>query len=140
MEFTASCTFTISSWRLNANPSGSILRCVVHGGNKTPKITMDARIRLPRNFHRSLTTCFCFLNSTSATQQWITALQLAQMFAGTILSVLAFVTQIREGDRCWSKPRSNIASLLMYGSYFFLFLQFFFTKYAVRAKTPKKMD
>ena len=70
--------------------------------------------------------------------QWITAMQLAQMFAGTILSVLAFVTMVREGDNCWSKPRNNMASLLMYGSYFFLFLQFFFTKYAVRAKPSDK--
>ncbi|CAB9497465.1 of very long chain fatty acids protein 6 [Seminavis robusta] len=75
--------------------------------------------------------------------QWITALQITQMFAGTILSVLAFVTMIRDGDNCWSKPKSNMASLLMYGSYFFLFCQFFFAKYgfAVRAKkeeTPQK--
>ena len=60
------------------------------------------------------------------------------MFAGTTLSVLAFVTMIRDGDACWSKPKSNTASLLMYGSYFFLFLQFFFTKYAVRAKPSEK--
>jgi GNS1/SUR4 family len=66
------------------------------------------------------------------------------MFAGTILSVLSFVTMIKEGDACWSKPKSNIAALLMYGSYFILFLQFFFAKYAVRAKPPsdkiKKSD
>lgn len=69
--------------------------------------------------------------------QWITGLQLMQMFFGTGLSVLSFVTQLREGDACWSKPTSNTAALIMYGSYFFLFLQFFFQKYALR---PAKKD
>jgi len=62
------------------------------------------------------------------------------MFAGTFLSVLAFVTQIRQGDACWSKPSSNVASLLMYGSYFFLFLQFFFAKYGFAVRATKKED
>jgi GNS1/SUR4 family len=59
------------------------------------------------------------------------------MFAGTILSVLAFVTMIREGDKCWSKPKSNVASLLMYGSYFFLFCKFFFAKYGLSFRAKK---
>ena len=64
------------------------------------------------------------------------------MFAGTFLSVLAFVTQIQQKEACWSKPKSNLASLLMYGSYFVLFMQFFLAKYGftVRATTTTKDD
>ena len=72
-----------------------------------------------------------------STAKWITGLQIAQMFAGTFLSVLAFVTQIQQKEACWSKPRSNVASLLMYGSYFILFLQFFLAKYGVSVRASK---
>jgi len=70
--------------------------------------------------------------------QWITGLQIAQMFAGTFLSVLAFATQIQQKDACWSKPSSNVASLLMYGSYFILFLQFFLSKYGFTVRATKE--
>ena len=70
--------------------------------------------------------------------QVITALQLAQMFAGVVITTMAIVTQIREGDNCWSKPRSNIASLVMYASYFVLFLQFFLKKYGFALRARKE--
>jgi len=60
------------------------------------------------------------------------------MFAGTFLSVLAFATQIQQKDACWSKHSSNVASLLMYGSYFILFLQFFLSKYGFTVRATKE--
>lgn len=66
-----------------------------------------------------------------ASQQFITVLQILQMVAGIAITVHNAVL-------CNSEPLITYFGLAMYASYFILFVQFFFGKYAAPKKTAKK--
>jgi hypothetical protein len=77
---------------------------------------------------------------------WITVAQISQMVVGVAVTVagwyLMLVAPPAEG--CWLSRENNLAALVMYGSYLFLFLQFFVGRYfgkrskKVTNKTIKK--
>mmetsp|Transcript_62371 Transcript_62371/g.184556 ORF Transcript_62371/g.184556 Transcript_62371/m.184556 type:complete len:250 (-) Transcript_62371:227-976(-) len=71
----------------------------------------------------------------------ITMFQISQMIVGVAVTVLAFYFYSTE-ETCEIEKENNVAAFLMYGSYLFLFLQFFFRRYySVKATTssaPKK--
>ena len=63
---------------------------------------------------------------------YITIAQISQMIGGVIVTVLSFYFYNKhEGDRsrCFIQKQNNLAAFVMYGSYLFLFCQFFFMKY-----------
>lgn len=67
----------------------------------------------------------------------ITAMQISQMVVGvatTIVSYYYFVTD----EECALDRGNNIAAFLMYGSYLFLFCQFFFSRYFSLKSSPVK--
>jgi len=64
--------------------------------------------------------------------KWITIAQITQMVVGSIVSVVSFNAIGKPG--CWAKFENNASILIMYVSYFFLFTQFFFKRYVVKAK------
>ena len=64
--------------------------------------------------------------------KWITVAQITQMVIGSIVSIVSFNAIGKTG--CWAKFENNASILIMYVSYFFLFMQFFFRRYVVKAK------
>mmetsp|Transcript_22854 Transcript_22854/g.34105 ORF Transcript_22854/g.34105 Transcript_22854/m.34105 type:complete len:292 (-) Transcript_22854:265-1140(-) len=70
---------------------------------------------------------------------FITTAQISQMVVGVAVTILAFHYYNTETE-CQIQKENNIAAFLMYGSYLFLFMQFFIGRYfQVKAKTtPKK--
>ena len=67
--------------------------------------------------------------------QWITVLQIAQMVIGvTVTAIGCYLLYVEKPEGCWLSEHNNAAALIMYGSYLFLFVQFFLTRYAVRSK------
>jgi len=59
--------------------------------------------------------------------KWITVAQIIQMVIGSVVSMAAFSVVQKEG--CWATFENNTGILIMYVSYFFLFLQFFLQRY-----------
>lgn len=61
----------------------------------------------------------------------ITILQIAQMIVGVIVTILAFYYHNYGNDTgsCHIQKENNIGAFTMYGSYLFLFLQFFIRRY-----------
>ena len=66
------------------------------------------------------------------------------MIVGVIVTILAFHyynTDKNEENPCQIQKENNVAAFLMYGSYLFLFLQFFFRRYysvkATKSSQPK---
>ena len=71
---------------------------------------------------------------------WITVSQISQMVVGvtvTCANVAIISSMAKAGKECNAKRENNVAAMIMYGSYLFLFLEFFFKRYAVK-KTSKK--
>ena len=68
--------------------------------------------------------------------KWITIAQITQMVVGGSVSVMAFLVVSREG--CWATYENNTGILVMYVSYFFLFLQFFLQRYGFGVKVNAK--
>lgn len=70
---------------------------------------------------------------------FITTAQISQMVVGVAVTIMAFYYYNTETE-CQIQKENNIAAFLMYGSYLFLFMQFFIGRYfQVKAKaTPKK--
>ena len=63
--------------------------------------------------------------------QWITLLQIAQMVAGIIVTAVGcYVLYVEQPVDCWLSPKNNSAAMVMYGSYFVLFVHFFFMRYS----------
>jgi GNS1/SUR4 family len=65
---------------------------------------------------------------------YITAAQISQMVVGVIVTVygcyLLWLSPTKIGSStCWLTPDNNAAPLVMYGSYLFLFLEFFWKRY-----------
>lgn len=59
----------------------------------------------------------------------ITAAQISQMVVGVAVTLTGFYISMREGDSCHLQNENNTAAFLMYGSYLFLFAQFFVRRY-----------
>ncbi|KAL3781374.1 hypothetical protein ACHAW5_003930 [Stephanodiscus triporus] len=57
----------------------------------------------------------------------VTFMQLSQMFIGVAVTVLAwyYYSHPIEGMGCHIRKENNVAAFVMYGSYFYLFAQFF---------------
>ena len=60
---------------------------------------------------------------------WITVAQISQMILGVIVTIMGFVLAPKYEKECALKRENNLAALIMYGSYFLLFLQFFLQRY-----------
>lgn len=70
--------------------------------------------------------------------KWITVGQISQMVVGGAVSIWAFMVVGREN--CWAKAENNFGVLIMYASYFVLFMQFFLQRYGLgfKAKVSEK--
>lgn len=64
---------------------------------------------------------------------WITAFQISQMIVGVAVTLLAFY-YYQTDPTCGIEAENNTAAFIMYGSYLFLFLQFFFGRYGASRK------
>lgn len=92
---------------------------------------------------------YYFLMAMKLKPKWfnpiiITCFQISQMIVGVIVTILAFHyynTDKNEENPCQIQKENNVAAFLMYGSYLFLFLQFFFRRYysvkATKSSQPK---
>jgi hypothetical protein len=68
---------------------------------------------------------------------YITLAQISQMVVGVTITVLGsyllwyekLSANGDEVDGCWWTPDNHVAALIMYGSYLFLFLEFFVQRY-----------
>jgi len=60
---------------------------------------------------------------------WITIAQISQMVVGVAVTVLGFIAFKRHGENCTLSAENNTAAFVMYGSYLFLFVQFFVQRY-----------
>lgn len=73
---------------------------------------------------------------------WITFAQISQMFVGVTVTVMGcYLLIVEKPSDCILSPQNNYAAMVMYGSYLFLFLQFFFKRYfggGSKEKTKKK--
>lgn len=68
----------------------------------------------------------------------ITAFQISQMIVGIAVTLMAFYYYLTD-DTCMIERENNTAAFVMYGSYLFLFLQFFVGRYfSAKAKKQKK--
>ena len=67
--------------------------------------------------------------------KWITIAQITQMVIGSVVSMASFNVVRKEG--CWATFGNNTGILIMYVSYFFLFLQFFLQRYGYGFKVSK---
>jgi elongation of very long chain fatty acids protein 6 len=68
---------------------------------------------------------------------FITTAQISQMVVGVGITIAAFYFYKNDPD-CMIHKENNIAAFLMYGSYLFLFAQFFLTRYFRKATPAKK--
>lgn len=86
---------------------------------------------------------YYFLMAIKMKPKWLNAMfittaQISQMVVGVLVTVFAFI-YYDEGKTCHIQKENNIAAFLMYGSYLFLFTQFFVGKYfRVTASTTSK--
>jgi hypothetical protein len=76
---------------------------------------------------------YYFLMAVKLLPKWfnpilITCFQISQMIVGVTVTVMAFYF-FQVDPTCEIGRENNIAALLMYGSYLFLFLQFFIGRY-----------
>mmetsp|Transcript_4354 Transcript_4354/g.8370 ORF Transcript_4354/g.8370 Transcript_4354/m.8370 type:complete len:292 (-) Transcript_4354:184-1059(-) len=91
---------------------------------------------------------YYFLMAMKMKPKWLNAMfittaQISQMIVGVAITVVAFYYYMKEGESCFIHKENNIAAFLMYGSYLFLFAQFFVGRYfQVKAKgaAKKKSD
>merc|ERR1712050_361657 len=58
----------------------------------------------------------------------ITTFQISQMVVGVIVTMIGFYFY-KEDESCMIQGQNNAAAFIMYGSYLFLFLQFFIGRY-----------
>lgn len=87
---------------------------------------------------------YYFLMAIKMKPKWLNAMfittaQISQMVVGVLVTIFAF-HYYDEGKTCHIQKENNVAAFLMYGSYLFLFMQFFVGRY-FRVKTstaPKK--
>ena len=82
---------------------------------------------------------YYFLMAIKIRPPWammVTTLQISQMVVGVILTILGFVYV--GTDQCWIGHDNNVAAFVMYGSYLFLFVQFFVSRYLAQAAKKKQ--
>lgn len=79
---------------------------------------------------------YYFLMAIRARPRWlnpmiVTTMQISQMVVGVAVTLLGFYYSARAADHqsCRIKRENNTAAFVMYGSYLFLFLQFFVGRY-----------
>jgi elongation of very long chain fatty acids protein 6 len=81
---------------------------------------------------------YYFLMAIKIRPPWammVTVLQISQMFVGVTFTVLNFIYV--GSDQCTISHSNNLAAFGMYGSYLFLFLQFFISRYFVKSSQKK---
>jgi len=92
---------------------------------------------------------YYFLMAIKMKPKWLNAMfitgaQISQMVVGVIVTVFAFYfyqTENDDSNPCFIQKENNIAAFIMYGSYLFLFMQFFTLRYQPRSRKPiKKID
>jgi elongation of very long chain fatty acids protein 6 len=97
----------------------------------------------------SLMYFYYFLMVIKAKPKWfnsiyITVAQISQMAVGVTTTILGFFLTPKYDKACWLTKDNNTAAMIMYGSYFILFVQFFVERYYFKAakkpKTTKKTD
>lgn len=89
---------------------------------------------------------YYFLMAIKMRPKWfnpivVTFMQLSQMFIGVGVTIVAFYYYSNpvEGSTCHIQKENNVAAFLMYGSYFYLFAQFFVSRYfKVKVKGGEK--
>ncbi|KAL7442273.1 hypothetical protein ACHAXH_007805 [Discostella pseudostelligera] len=91
---------------------------------------------------------YYFLMAMKLRPKWfnpmvVTFMQLSQMFIGVGVTIVAFYYYSHpiEGQACHIRKENNVAAFLMYGSYFYLFAQFFVARYyrvKVKGEAKKK--
>lgn len=89
---------------------------------------------------------YYFLMAVKLRPKWfnpiiVTFMQLSQMFIGVGVTIVAFYYYNNPvaGKTCHIQKENNVAAFLMYGSYFYLFAQFFVGRYfQVKIKGDKK--
>jgi len=88
---------------------------------------------------------YYFLMAVKRKPKWfnsmyITVAQISQMVVGVTVTILGFVLpRFHRGPECNMKTENNVAAMIMYGSYLFLFLQFFFQRYSGKKDKEKKI-
>lgn len=81
---------------------------------------------------------YYFLMAVRMKPKWlnpvvITVAQISQMVVGVAVTVLGWYVMLYENiPGCSMTTDNNLAALVMYGSYLFLFLEFFFQRYSVK--------
>jgi elongation of very long chain fatty acids protein 6 len=69
---------------------------------------------------------------------WITVAQISQMFLGCVVTGMGvYLLLIEKPDGCSLTGPNILPSIVMYGSYLILFLQFFVKRYALRPAKKK---
>lgn len=89
---------------------------------------------------------YYFLMAVKMRPKWfnpiiVTFMQLSQMFIGVGVTIVAYYYYSHpvEGKTCYVRTENNVAAFIMYGSYFYLFAQFFVARYyTVKMKGEKK--
>lgn len=82
---------------------------------------------------------YYFLMAIKIRPPWammVTALQISQMFVGVTFTILNFIYV--GSDRCTISHSNNLAAFGMYGSYLFLFMEFFISRYFVKSPSSNK--
>jgi elongation of very long chain fatty acids protein 6 len=70
---------------------------------------------------------------------WVTVAQISQMIVGVALTVAGcYIQYVLKPKNCHLKPENNWAALVMYGSYLFLFVEFFAQRYYQKSSHPSK--
>mmetsp|Transcript_23631 Transcript_23631/g.46986 ORF Transcript_23631/g.46986 Transcript_23631/m.46986 type:complete len:304 (-) Transcript_23631:405-1316(-) len=92
---------------------------------------------------------YYYLTCIKAKPKWlnpmiITCAQISQMVVGVVVQLMSFYYYHTAGSSpaaCEIKQQNVVAGFMMYGSYLFLFAQFFACRYLTRKKKgPKKID
>lgn len=89
---------------------------------------------------------YYFLMAVGLKPKWfnamfVTVAQISQMIIGVAITFAAFYYYMVEGPvNCKIQKQNNIAASIMYGSYLFLFAQFFVRRYFKKSKTGSALD
>jgi elongation of very long chain fatty acids protein 6 len=90
---------------------------------------------------------YYFLMAIKMKPRWLNAMfittaQISQMVVGVAVTLIGFHFYNKEKESCHIQKENNIAAFLMYGSYLFLFMQFFIARYfrvkTVNVRSPKR--
>ena len=85
---------------------------------------------------------YYFLMATKMRPKWlnpmiITTFQISQMVVGIVVTLIGFYYYSTD-ETCMIEKENNTAAFCMYGSYLFLFMQFFVGRYYQIASSKKK--